>query len=91
MKSLKDQVTKKVSTNKHKSKVLKRLLPNSPKGNKVFLWEDKPCEKNINSFFKIVHPTNDILKKGVKIEWISKVKKSFEDIKGGYFGHLGSC
>ena len=42
-------------------------------------------QKNINSFFKIVHPTNDILKKGVKIEWRPKVNRSFEYIKVAIF------
>ena len=40
-----------------------------------FVW------KFISGFAEIVHPLNDLLKKGAKIEWGLKIKKSFEDIK----------
>ena len=37
--------------------------------------------KFISGFVEIVHPLNDLLKKGAKIEWMPEIKKSFEDIK----------
>ena len=35
----------------------------------------------ISGFAEIVHPLNDLLKKGPKTEWVPKIKKYFEDIK----------
>lgn len=81
MKSFNDQVTKKVWTNKHKSKVLQLLLPNSPKELKYFFGKINLVQKIINGFVKIVHIINDLLKKGVKIKWRPKVKRFFECMK----------
>ena len=43
-------------------------------------------QKELKSFFEkinfvIVHPLNDLLKKGAKMEWVPEIKKSFEYIK----------
>ena len=37
--------------------------------------------KFISGFAEIVHPLNDLLKKGAKTEWVPEIKKSFKDIK----------
>ena len=60
---------------------LKLSPPHSKKKLKSFFGKINFVQKFIRKFAEIVRPLNELLKKGAKIEWGPKIKKSFEDIK----------
>lgn len=57
------------------------LPPNNHKDLKSFFGKINFVQKFISGFAELVHPLNDLLKKGVKIKWTPKFKRSFQDIK----------
>lgn len=60
---------------------MKLSPPHSWKEIKSFFGKINFIQKFISGFIEIVYLLNDLLKKGAKIEWVPKIKKSFEDIK----------
>ena len=64
-----------------KIQLMKLVPPHNEKELKSFFGKINFVQKFISGFAKIVHPLNDLLKKGAKMEWVPEIKKSFEDIK----------
>ena len=57
------------------------MLPTtSRKELKSFFRKINFVRKFISGFVEIVHPLNDLLKKGAKTKWVLEIKKSFKDI-----------
>ena len=71
-----------ISINPNRIEAIMQLSPpHSWKELKSFLGKINFVQKYISGFVEIVHPLNDLVKKGAKIEWVLEIKKSFEDIK----------